>query len=156
MVATLYEIDQSILDCIDSETGEIIDAEKLNSLMIERNVKIESVALWVKNLLSDAEAFKAEKEAFAEREKAAKNKAESLKTWLSNALNGQNFTTNRVSVGFRKSKSVLIEDESKIPFEFIREKVETAPDKTLIKKVLESGDEIPGCKISVNTNIQIK
>lgn len=155
-MATLYEIDQSILDCIDPETGEIIDAEKLNSLMIERDVKIESVALWVKNLLSDAEAYRAEKEAFAEREKAAKTKAESLKTWLTNALNGQNFSTNQVSIGFRKSESVLIEDESKIPFEFIREKVETAPDKTLIKKVLKNGEEVPGCRISTNTNIQIK
>ena len=25
----LYEIDQAILDCVDAETGEILDAEKL-------------------------------------------------------------------------------------------------------------------------------
>lgn len=43
-MASLYEIEQSILDCIDTETGEIIDAEKLNELMLEKEVKIENVA----------------------------------------------------------------------------------------------------------------
>lgn len=155
-MAKLYEIDKEILECIDPETGEIIDVDKLNSLMGERNHKIESVALWIKNLLSDAESFKAEKEAFAEREKVAKNKAESLKQWLSFVLNGQKFETSRVAVSFRKSESVQIEDENEIPREFIKEKIETSPDKTLIKKVLKNGEEVPGCTLLINNNIQIK
>ena len=29
---TLYEIDSAIMDCVDEETGEIIDLEKLEAL----------------------------------------------------------------------------------------------------------------------------
>lgn len=46
----LYEIEQAIMDCIDEETGEIIDLERLNQLMMDKQKKIEGVALWVKNL----------------------------------------------------------------------------------------------------------
>lgn len=67
----------------------------------------------MKNLLSDADAFKAEKDAFAEREKAARNKAENLKQWLSMALDGQKFSTSKVQISFRNSESVEIEDEKK-------------------------------------------
>ena len=77
-MASLYEIDKSILGCIDQETGEMIDPDRLEALFMERNQKIENVALWIKNLQSDALAFKAEKEAFAARQKAAEAKVESL------------------------------------------------------------------------------
>ena len=32
----LYEINQDILDCVDLETGEILDVEKLDALQLER------------------------------------------------------------------------------------------------------------------------
>ena len=55
-MATLYEIDEEILDCVDQETGEIIDPEKLAQLQMDFDKKVEGIALWIKNLLSDAEA----------------------------------------------------------------------------------------------------
>ena len=64
-MANLYEIDKGIMECLDAETGEVIDPERLDALFMERNQKIENVACWVKNLLSDAEAIKAEKDALA-------------------------------------------------------------------------------------------
>lgn len=41
---TLYEIDSTIMDCVDEETGEIIDLEKLEALNIERDKKVEGIA----------------------------------------------------------------------------------------------------------------
>ena len=35
----LYEIDNEILECVDEETGEILDEEKLNALEMEREKK---------------------------------------------------------------------------------------------------------------------
>ena len=75
----LYEIDAAILDCVDMETGEVIDEDKLDSLSVERDVKIENICCWIKNLKAEAEALKAEKESFAKRQKTAENKMESLK-----------------------------------------------------------------------------
>ncbi len=40
-MATSYEIDAEIYSGVDSEIGEDIDEEKLNTLLIERNAKIE-------------------------------------------------------------------------------------------------------------------
>lgn len=162
-MASLYEIEQSILDCIDTETGEIIDAEKLNELVMQREVKIENVALWIKNLLSDADAFKAEKDAFAEREKAAKNKAQKLKQWLSTALNGQKFSTSKVQISFRSSEAVEIVDEKKFvdwAWDNDRDDLlsydDPTPNKTAIKQFLKSGGNINGVSLAKNQNIQIK
>lgn len=58
---TLYEIDSAVMACVDEETGEILDEERLDTLLMERNRKLEGVALWIKNLESDAAAIKAER-----------------------------------------------------------------------------------------------
>lgn len=162
-MATLYEIDTQILDCIDTESGEIIDEAKLNALQIERDQKIENVALWVKNLESDAAAYKAEKEAFDAKEKAAKNKAESLRNWLTYALDGQKLKTTKVNVTYRKSESVYIENEE--AFIEYAERIDRddlltykapTPNKTAIKAELKNGVELFGCALVEKQNIQIK
>ena len=57
---TIYEIDQAIMECVDLETGEIIDTEQLDKLQMERDAKLENVACWIKDLKAEAEALKAE------------------------------------------------------------------------------------------------
>lgn len=151
----LYEIDEAILSCIDTETGEILDADKLNALQIEREEKLENVALWIKNLKSDAEALKAEKQAFADRQKAAENKAESLKKWLTEALAGEKFKTTRVAVSFRKTKSVQVEDIWKLDDSFVKY-AEPTPDKAAIKKAIEAGQEVAGATLVENVSISVK
>ena len=49
-MSTLYEIDRAIMNCCNQETGEMIDQEALDALMMQRTEKLESVALWIKNL----------------------------------------------------------------------------------------------------------
>lgn len=68
----LYEINREILSCIDYETGEILDVQRLEMLEIAKEKKIENVALWIKNLESEAAALKKEKDSFAQREKSVK------------------------------------------------------------------------------------
>lgn len=153
---SLYEIDQGILGCIDQETGELIDPERLENLQMERNQKIENIALWIKNLQADALAYKAEKEAFAEREKAAANKAEQLKAYLARALAGQKFTTARCAVSFRKSTKLEVLDADCIPKELMVETVSVKPDANAIKALLKDGQEVGGCRLVEALNTQIK
>ena len=155
-MANLYEINQEILSCIDLETGEIIDTEKFDSLQIERNEKLENIALWYKNLLSDAHAFKAEKDAFAMKQKAAESKAESLKKYLDTSLNGIKFKTLKVDVSYRKSTSVEVVDETKIPDEYLRTVTTITPDKTELAKLLKAGESVEGVQLKETNNIQIK
>ena len=154
-MATLYEIDAAILECIDTETGEIIDCERLNALNVERQQKIENVALWYKNLLSDAEQYKAEKTAFAEKERIAKNKAESLKRWLDLALAGEAYKSTRVNITYRSSEQVIVDDLLKIDDDYLKYS-EPTPDKAAIKKALKEGANIDGVHIESKSNIQIK
>ena len=151
----LYEIDEAILSCIDTETGEILDADKLNALQIEREEKLENVALWIKNLKSDAEALKAEKQAFVDRQKAAENKAESLKKWLTEALAGEKFKTTRVAVSFRKTKSVQVADIFALDNSFLKY-AEPTPDKVAIKKAIEAGQQVAGATLVENVSCSVK
>ena len=151
----LYEIDEAILSCIDTDTGEILDADKLNALQIEREKKLENVALWIKNLTSDAEALKAEKQAFAERQKAAESKAESLKKWLTEALAGEKFKTTKVAVSFRKTKSVQVADIWQLDDSYVKYAEPTA-DKAAIKKAIEAGQEVAGATLVENVSCSIK
>lgn len=161
-MATLWQIDEEIMSCIDQETGEIIDGERLDALQMERKAKLENVALWVKNLEADAAAFKAEKQAFEAREKAALNKAKGLKEWLANALQGAKFATEKCAVSFRKSEAVEISDEGTLRTwavvnrpELLRIR-EPEIDKTEVKKALKAGEEIPGAAVAEKLNINIK
>lgn len=154
-MATLYEIEQAIMDCVDMETGEIIDIDRLDQLQMDRDTKIENIALYIKNLLSDVAGIKAEKDNLAQRQKVAENKANSLKRYLSGYLAGQKFSTARVAISFRKSESVNIEDITAIPEEYLKYK-DPEPDKTAIKSMLKSGKKVPGAELVQNQNIQIK
>lgn len=151
----LYEIDQEIMNCVDMETGEIIDSVRLDELQMDRDTKIENIACWIKNLNADAEAFKAEKQSFADRQKAAENKAESLKKYLANYLAGQKFSTPKVAISFRKTSSVNVTDVSQLPEEFLKF-ADPTPDKTAIKNAIKAGTTVAGAEIVEGQSISIK
>ena len=167
-MASLYEIDYQIKAIIDSifdavdENGEVtgdVDFEALEQLQAERQQKLENIALYIKNLDSDAAAIKAEEEALASRRKRTEKKAERLRNLLihSMAENGDtDFTTARCACKIKNSERTEILDVNLIPDEFINVKVEKSPDKTAIKKAIKAGAEVAGATIVVNTTINIK
>lgn len=154
-MATLYEINAAILDCVDAETGEIIDESRLDALMMERGQKLENVALWIKDLESDAVAIKAEEKALKKRRESIENRTKSLKTWLQASLNGERMETPKVHITFRKSVATEI-DELQLPQCWMRMKTTYVPDVVAIKQALKDGMEIPGAKLIERQNIQIQ
>lgn len=158
---TIYEINEQILNCIDLETGEIIDIDKLNELELERDAKIENVACWIKELKAEAEAIKAEKLALAERQKVAENKAESLKKWLAYALDGQKFKTPKCAISFRKSEAVEVTEEGlenlmKCGKDELLTYKSPEPNKKAIKDALKDGLSVEGVQLVQNTSTIIK
>ena len=152
---TLYEIDKEILNCVDSETGEVICFDKLDSLVAERDKKIENVALWIKNLESDAEQMKAERDSLDRRMKSTLSKAEWLKKWLSQALDCKPFERPRVKVTFRKSVATEVNADI-LPKKWSVRKITYTPDKSAIKSALLAGQKIKGASLVEHQNIQIK
>ena len=154
-MATLYDINQGIMDCIDMETGEIVDLDRLHDLQMERGDKIRNIACYIKNLRSDAAAYDEEAKTFAARKKAAQGKADSLTAYLSSMLNGEKVKDKEYAISWRKSESVSIAEDAFIPIEFTIP-VEPRIDKTSIKKALKDGKIIPGVELVTKNNIQIK
>lgn len=159
-MASLYEIEQEILSCVDEETGEVIDFEKLEELALERDKKIENIALWIKNLEADSKAYKEEKDSFEKKKKAAESRANSLKSYLTSYLAGTTYKSNKVSISFRASKETEVYDlDALMRYDdcdsFLKYN-DPEPDKTAIKKAISEGVELPGCRIVENSNIQIK
>lgn len=168
-MSTLYELDKELQEvllygfnenCIDLETGAI-DQEKvgayLESLQVERKTKIENIALMIKNLESDAAEIKAEEKALKSRREAKENKADSLREYIKSSmllLEEKKFETARVAMSFRTSKTVVVDDMATLGEKYI--KVEYSPDKTAIKKAIESGETVCGAHIQENHNLQIK
>ena len=157
---TIYEIDNAILDCIDLETGEVIDTERLDALNMERDAKIENVACWIKDLKAEAEAIKVEKMALAERQKVAENKVESLKNWLAYALGGQKFSTAKCAVSFRNTESVEVTEEGlevlmKEHDELLTYK-QPEPNKKAIKDAIKDGLSVAGVQLVQNVSTIIK
>lgn len=156
---TLYEIDKAILDFefeIDEESGEILNANELDELKMAREDKVEGISLWIKNLEAEKEAVKNEKNNFADREKRLGKKIDSLKGYLTYALDGQKFSTPRVAVSFRKSESVLVKDEYLIPDEYCDFTVMRKPNKKNIKDALKNGKELMGVELVEKNNVQIR
>ena len=159
----LYKIARSIQKCfkiptgeyIDTDTGEVFDEEYLNGLRIAKTRKVENIACWIKNLQAEAEAYKKEEEAFRIRRKQAESRIESLKRYLTNWVSGEKIETDRCKVTWRKSVSVEIQDESRVPEDYKKEKVIMNIDKVSIKKALTGGEEVPGASLLEKQNIQI-
>lgn len=156
---SLFQINQEILDCVsyvDDETGEVLDLEKLDALMIERDQKVENIALFIKSMEYLVADIKAEKEALSKRQKSAENQMTRLKAYLTECLGGQKFSTAKCAISFRPSESIEIQDESLIPKKFLVKKVTFTPDKTAIKTAIKNGLKVKGCQLISKINPQIK
>ena len=151
----LYEIESAILQCVDQETGDVVDIDRLNALEMERDTKISNIACWIKDLDAEAKAIKEEKDALAKRQKAAENKAESLRNYLTGFLSGAKFKDARCSISYRHSQKTIFEgDVNSLPEDC--KKVEVSASLTAIKEHLLNGEVIEGASLVDNEKIQIK
>ena len=154
-MSALYEIQEDILSCIDLKTGEIIDVERLHGLQMERRQKIRNIACWIKNLLADARAYEEEEKTFATRKTAAKNKADSLKQYLSDCLHGEKIQDKEFSIGWRKSQRIHIDEGAAIPAAYLIP-VPDKVDRQGLKDALRQGVLLPGITLVEYNNIQIQ
>lgn len=153
---SLYQIDQEILACVDAESGEVTDLEKLMELQMERGQKIENIALYIKNLRAEAEAIKSEADALTQRLKAKQTKIDSLTAYLADTLNGEKFETARTAISFRRSERIQIEEWALVPPEYTISKTTVTTDKAKLKAAIKGGAKIDGCSIVTILNPQIK
>lgn len=159
-MASLYELTGSAFELqMLLESGDIDEDTYKDTLeSLDINAKIESVCKVIRNLTAEAEAYKAEKDRLAERQKTAENGIKRLKDSLLHYMltTEQNKVKQGVfSVRINRTASVNITDPLVIPPDYLKFS-EPQINKAEIKKAIQSGDEIPGAELVTNESIVIR
>lgn len=158
---TIWEIDRALEGLVDAETGELLDYESFSHLQMERDTKIENMALWWKNLTSDVAEMKAAEKDISERRKAKERKAARLKEYIEQSLAGEKFETARCAISYRRSKA--LETDSSVP-KWLYDNgyrdlvVEQAPkiDARGVTDLIKGGVAVPGAELVERLNMTIK
>ena len=164
-MATLYELSKEYTEAlnnfsVDEETGEVtFDKNKIDHIESDLKDKADNIACFIKNLTALSDSIKAEKNALDERLKANDKKIESLKKYITSAMElaqMDRLETARNKITFRTSKKVIISDDDAVPEKYIKLEITSKVDKKAIGEALKAGKVVNGCYLEVNNNIQIK
>ena len=159
----LFEIAEALERCVklasgnyvDTETGEVIDTEAIESLEMERDTKIRNIACWIRNLDAEEKALAEQEKIYRDRKNATHNKKEDLKEYLASFLAGKKWKNEEVSISWRKSEAVEVTDMKKLSSYYLRYR-EPEVNKTLLKADLKAGVKLEGAVLTEKNNIQIK
>ena len=158
----LYE---EFTNSIDSETGEVdIDvAERFEAVQATFEEKAVKTAYPYMALNDDTKRLDELIDKLTAEKKRLERRRDQVKAYLSGACISAGVTKitgDYANISFRKSKSVVIDNEEDLPEEMFRVKVEKKPDLTAIKAAIEkteaNGVEFVGAHIEEKLNIQIK
>ncbi len=149
-------------DEINPETGEIINNdETLKQLFEEMELnlalKLENSQRYIIDTLSQSDTLKEEARRLNDRAKVLANKANRVKELMKDALvatGEKKLKTDLFNFSIRTSKSVQVDDLEELSREYV--KMTRSADKTLIKKALADGIEIPGCSMVENQSLNAR
>lgn len=141
--------------CIDADTGEF-DEAMFKGLRIERDKKIENIALWVLEDEAMAKSIKEQENKLKERREILEQRIEKRKEFLRYIAEGKKLKTDRVTVSYRKSDAVKIVNEEIIPPEFKTVKTSYSVCKNEIKKALKAGQAVNGAELESRISTIVK
>ena len=162
----LYDIQEAMMETLDiflESDQEEVDKELYNDTMgylkEELGKKSSSIIKYLCNLRSETDSIKQEMERLLKAKKSRERKLESLKGYLINimqSLEKSKIETDIGTYGLRKSKSIKILDQSKIPEEYLKRKEEVSVDKRGLTALLKSGEVVEGVTLEENYSLQIR
>ena len=150
---------QNIIALIEQNNGDLSDDlhEAYINTREELNNKAKAYIYVIRNKENYITNIDAEIERLRDMKKQTEKEIDRIKNYLSLAVDQfGNFETGLHKISNRLSKSVEVTDLNELPKEYIKEKIELAPDKNAIKKAIESGVDIPGALLVTKSNLQIK
>jgi len=133
--------------------------ERLDKNEDELETKTENICIMIQGYENDIDNINKEIKRLQSYKKTVTNNQESLKNYLEynlQSLNKDTVNAGTFKVGFRKSKSVNIEDWILLEDKYTTTKTTVAPNKTQIMKDLKEWIEIEGCSIREKENLFIK
>ena len=151
----LFEINEELENLIDYETGEVLDIEAYENLKMERQDKLQNIALLYKNCKSDYDQLDELVKEYTARRNSCKKTMEWAKTTLETELKGEKltdekkrFTTYYHSSTSTKTNMEILPDEWK--------KTTVAPMTKEIGEALKRGEKIEGAWLEENQSLVIK
>ncbi len=164
MKVSIYNIQQEYLELISKiiENDGVLDEETDLALTINKDQlqsKSESYAYVIKQMDAECDIIDLEIKRLQQCKKVRENAIERLKATLTYAMNTfevPEIKTPLIKINFRKSESVIVMDVNDLPAEYKVVKVTEQADKVKIKDALKKGEQILGCELVINQNIQIK
>jgi hypothetical protein len=155
----LYEINEllemAISEAVDTETGEIREGYEsiLDEIQTEKEEKIKSVALYIKNIESFQDQIKAEQERLSLMVERSKKESDFLKSYLLRYVDKTEKYL-ECTIKVNTSTSTEIVDETKIPACCVTTKTVSSISKTAVKELILAGT-IPESVAFLKTNKSI-
>jgi len=136
-------------------------SDTLESMSGELEVKAQAVAHMVRSIEADAAAITQWAKDAQERARSVQARADRLREYLSTNLAAagiQRVEGPGITLSWRKSSAVIIDEPGLIPAEYMRqpEPPPPAPDKKAIGAKLAQGHDVPGAHIETRNNLQIR
>ncbi|MBU4609185.1 siphovirus Gp157 family protein [Achromobacter sp. GG226] len=149
------------LDAIaDLDLADDVLADTLESIEGDLEEKAQHIVAYVRDLEGDAEKIKKAEAEMAARRKAiesrvARIRAYVLDTMVKNGIKKIPCSWFVISVA-KSPPAVEIFDADKLPRDYFAEPPPPVPSKTLIKKAIEDGFEVPGARLTQGVRLAIK
>jgi hypothetical protein len=152
---SIYNIDSAFQGIVNMHAnGDLTDEQFKEALVALEENKVEKCgnAICYLNMLKHGiEDMKAEEKRIATMRKALESRAKNLESAFAYVLNNMGDKEVITRYGVMKVRknppSVVIDDLSKVPTKFQHQKIEVTIDKTAIKKAIQSGEKVAGCRI---------
>lgn len=146
------------------ETGQLTPeeiADTMQAIQVSIEEKAKAVGIFSINLESDISCLDLEIARLEGRKKIIENKKKGLIEYLKFNMEASGIKS--IKCPFFNitlvagSDVVTIIDEKIIPDDFVNVKTTVSPDKNAIKKALQNGEDVPGCRLDKgNSSIRIK
>lgn len=158
---SLYHLTQAYREVRDNDDLDPqVAADTLDSIKEPLKDKSDSVAWVIDQLQSDSKTLKDKAKELNEIAQHKQNRADWLKQYLKDSLDAagiKKIQTDNHVISVRNFKaSTVIDDESKLPVDYVVEHIEYKPNKKLIYDSLKAGKEIPGAHLQENRKTVIR
>lgn len=164
MKQSIYAIEKEYLELAESiidNGGEVTEEQEQALALNKETLEVKSVKYGyvIKDIENDLVAIDSEISRLQALKTSRTNLISKLKDTVSQAMilyGIEEIKLQNLKINFRKSTSVSIVDEDKIPDHFKTTKEVTTISKKEIGDALKRGEEVEGAYLSNNRNIQFK
>jgi len=154
---------RNVLESLESVDANEVDAHALDSylekLASQESEKVDAYGYVLRQQAARIQFLKDEEKRVQDRRKAAENALERMKSHMLHVMRSNGLckvSGDTTTISLRKSTSVMVDNVSTLPSQFLRVKTTTDPDKEAIKKAIASGATVSGARLVESESLQVR